>query len=139
MRPFVSRDIMGWFRDEIAAASVGGLTIDPNDFVPPEHENLEDFEAYLLDRPQQEKAIELLRKHGIVAEVSTDTGQRPVGGGQVAPRSRGEQVQLLGRPLGLQRHQQQLGHANLAVTSKYLDHIAPEERIEALKARKWTA
>ena len=33
--------------------------------------------------------------------------------------------------------QQQLGHANLSVTSRYLDHIAPQERVEALKARKW--
>jgi site-specific recombinase XerD len=33
--------------------------------------------------------------------------------------------------------QQQLGHANLAVTSRYLDHIAPHERIEALRAREW--
>jgi site-specific recombinase XerD len=33
--------------------------------------------------------------------------------------------------------QQQLGHANLAVTSRYLDHLAPQERIEALKAREW--
>lgn len=34
--------------------------------------------------------------------------------------------------------QQQLGHANLAVTSRYLDHIAPHERVEALKRRDWS-
>jgi len=34
--------------------------------------------------------------------------------------------------------QQQLGHANLAVTSRYLDHIAPHERVEALRQREWT-
>jgi len=33
--------------------------------------------------------------------------------------------------------QQQLGHANLSVSSRYLDHIAPQERVEALKAREW--
>ena len=33
--------------------------------------------------------------------------------------------------------QQQLGHANLSVTSRYLDHIAPQERVEALKGREW--
>ncbi len=33
--------------------------------------------------------------------------------------------------------QQQLGHANLSITSRYLDHIAPQERVEALKAREW--
>lgn len=33
--------------------------------------------------------------------------------------------------------QQQLGHASLAVTSRYLDHIAPQQLIEAMKARSW--
>ena len=33
--------------------------------------------------------------------------------------------------------QQQLGYANLSVTSRYLDQIAPQERVEALKAREW--
>jgi len=32
---------------------------------------------------------------------------------------------------------QQLGHANLSVTSRYLDHIMPHERVEALKGREW--
>ena len=40
-----------------------------------------------------------------------------------------------GKPVNL--IQQQLGHANLAVTSRYLDHIAPRERIEAMKRRDW--
>ena len=35
--------------------------------------------------------------------------------------------------------QQQLGHANLSVTSRYLDHITPQERVAALKAREWRA
>ena len=30
-----------------------------------------------------------------------------------------------------------LGHANLGVTSKYLDRIAPQERLEAVKGREW--
>ena len=33
--------------------------------------------------------------------------------------------------------QQQLGHANLSVTSRYLDPIAPQERVQALKGREW--
>jgi len=30
-----------------------------------------------------------------------------------------------------------LGHANLSITSRYLDHIAPQERLGALKGREW--
>ncbi len=48
--PPLFRDNMGWFRQEIEAAAEGGLTIDPNGFVPPEHENLEKFEAYLAHK-----------------------------------------------------------------------------------------
>jgi site-specific recombinase XerD len=33
--------------------------------------------------------------------------------------------------------QQQLGHANLAVTDRYLRSIAPEEAIAAIRAREW--
>jgi integrase len=33
--------------------------------------------------------------------------------------------------------QKQLGHASLAVTSRYLDHIAPTQLIETMKARTW--
>jgi site-specific recombinase XerD len=40
-----------------------------------------------------------------------------------------------GKPVNL--IQQQLGHANLAVTSRYLDHIAPAQLIEAMQARVW--
>ena len=32
--------------------------------------------------------------------------------------------------------QQQLGHANLSVTSRYLNQIAPQERVAALKGRE---
>jgi site-specific recombinase XerD len=33
--------------------------------------------------------------------------------------------------------QQQLGHGSLATTDRYLRHIAPKERVEALRARAW--
>jgi integrase len=40
-----------------------------------------------------------------------------------------------GLPLNL--IQQQLGHCSLATTSRYLDHIAPAELINAMQSRKW--
>eukprot|EP00456_Euglypha_rotunda_P007822 TRINITY_DN1143_c1_g1_i31.p1 TRINITY_DN1143_c1_g1~~TRINITY_DN1143_c1_g1_i31.p1 ORF type:complete len:132 (+),score=17.36 TRINITY_DN1143_c1_g1_i31:728-1123(+) len=33
--------------------------------------------------------------------------------------------------------QQQLGHSNLAVTSRYINHLNPQETIAAMKARNW--
>lgn len=33
--------------------------------------------------------------------------------------------------------QKQLGHASLAVTSRYLDHVAPADLIEAIRSREW--
>jgi site-specific recombinase XerD len=33
--------------------------------------------------------------------------------------------------------QQQLGHGSLATTDRYLRHIAPRERVEAMRAREW--
>ena len=33
--------------------------------------------------------------------------------------------------------QKQLGHASLAVTSGYLDHLAPRDVVEAMKQRSW--
>ena len=33
--------------------------------------------------------------------------------------------------------QAQLGHSSLATTSRYLDHIAPTQLIEAMRARRW--
>ena len=33
--------------------------------------------------------------------------------------------------------QQQLGHANLAIISVYLSHIAPQQLIDTMKGRKW--
>ena len=33
--------------------------------------------------------------------------------------------------------QAQLGHASLAVTDRYIRHIAPEQVIETMKARVW--
>jgi site-specific recombinase XerD len=35
--------------------------------------------------------------------------------------------------------QQQLGHGSLATTDRYLRHIAPHQRIEAMRARAWEA
>jgi site-specific recombinase XerD len=40
-----------------------------------------------------------------------------------------------GKPMNL--IQAQLGHANLNVTSRYLDHIQPRELIGAIQAREW--
>jgi integrase len=33
--------------------------------------------------------------------------------------------------------QKQLGHANLSVTSAYLDHIAPEQVVAVIRERAW--
>jgi integrase len=33
--------------------------------------------------------------------------------------------------------QRQLGHASLATTQRYLDHLAPREVIEAMRQREW--
>lgn len=33
--------------------------------------------------------------------------------------------------------QRQLGHSSLATTSRYLDHIAPQDLIEAMRGREW--
>ena len=33
--------------------------------------------------------------------------------------------------------QRQLGHASLAVTSAYLDHIAPEQVVAVIRERSW--
>lgn len=33
--------------------------------------------------------------------------------------------------------QQQLGHASLATTDRYLRHIAPRQRVEAMRGRAW--
>ena len=33
--------------------------------------------------------------------------------------------------------QKQLGHASLATTQRYLDHIAPKDLIETMQARAW--
>ena len=33
--------------------------------------------------------------------------------------------------------QQQLGHGSLATTDRYLRHIAPRERVEAMRRRAW--
>jgi hypothetical protein len=33
----------------------------------------------------------------------------------------------------------QLGHSSIATTSRYLDHIAPEQVVQAMRKRKWSA
>ena len=33
----------------------------------------------------------------------------------------------------------QLGHSNVGMTSRYIDHISPTQDIEAMRARKWSA
>lgn len=33
--------------------------------------------------------------------------------------------------------QKQLGHANLSITSAYLDHIAPEQVVAVIRERNW--
>jgi integrase len=40
-----------------------------------------------------------------------------------------------GQPINLIRDQ--LGHRSLATTDRYLRDIAPEERLNALRARQW--
>jgi hypothetical protein len=45
--PWLMRDNLDMFRQEIAAAEVVGQTIDPNDFVPENYETFEEFEANL--------------------------------------------------------------------------------------------
>jgi len=45
------------------------------------------------------------------------------------------QLAAEGYPMNL--IQQQLGHSSLATTSRYLDHIAPAQLIEAMQGRKW--
>ncbi len=39
-----------------------------------------------------------------------------------------------GKPLLIQR---QLGHSSLVTTSRYLDHIAPQDVIGAMRGREW--
>ena len=42
-----------------------------------------------------------------------------------------------GTPINL--IQRQLGHSSLATTSVYLDHVAPEDVVRAMRARTWSA
>ena len=41
-----------------------------------------------------------------------------------------------GMPINL--IQKQLGHSNISVTSRYLDHVAPTTLIEAIRGREWS-
>jgi len=34
--------------------------------------------------------------------------------------------------------QQQLGHASLQTTQRYLEHIAPQDAVEAMQRREWS-
>jgi site-specific recombinase XerD len=45
------------------------------------------------------------------------------------------QLALEGYPVNL--IQKQLGHSSLATTSRYLDHVAPNELIHAMQSRSW--
>jgi site-specific recombinase XerD len=45
------------------------------------------------------------------------------------------QLAAEGYPMNL--IQKQLGHSSLATTSRYLDHIAPAQLIEAMQSREW--
>lgn len=47
-------------------------------------------------------------------------------------------AELMAEGIPLNVIQRQLGHANLQVTSRYLDHIQPQEVIDAIKSREWT-
>lgn len=42
-----------------------------------------------------------------------------------------------GKPVNL--IQRQLGHSSLATTSRYLDHIAPQDVIAAMRGREWAS
>ena len=46
-------------------------------------------------------------------------------------------VELATEGLPVHLIQQQLGHANVAVTSRYINHLAPTAVIDAMKARRW--
>lgn len=45
--------------------------------------------------------------------------------------------QLAAEGLPVNLIQRQLGHSSLATTSRYLDHIAPEDLIDAMRQREW--
>ena len=45
------------------------------------------------------------------------------------------ELMMEGVPVGI--IQRQLGHSNMATTSRYLDHIAPAEVLDAIKKREW--
>lgn len=45
--------------------------------------------------------------------------------------------ELAGEGLPIHLIQQQLGHSNAAITSRYLVHLNPVETINAMKARSW--
>jgi site-specific recombinase XerD len=46
-------------------------------------------------------------------------------------------AELMREGVALNVIQKQLGHASVAVTSAYLDHIAPREVVETMKKREW--
>ncbi|MHC4253597.1 MAG: tyrosine-type recombinase/integrase [Planctomycetota bacterium] len=46
-------------------------------------------------------------------------------------------AQLAGEKVPINVIQSQLGHSNAATTSRYLQHIAPQELIETMRARTW--
>jgi site-specific recombinase XerD len=48
-------------------------------------------------------------------------------------------AELVGEGVPVNVVQQQLGHGSLATTDRYLRHIAPRERVEAMQRREWAA
>ncbi len=46
-------------------------------------------------------------------------------------------AELAAERVPINQIQQQLGHASLATTSRYLDHIAPQTLLETLRQRAW--
>lgn len=45
--------------------------------------------------------------------------------------------ELAGEGVDLRYIRAQLGHTNLAVTARYVEHLNPSERVEALRSRSW--
>ena len=48
-------------------------------------------------------------------------------------------VELMREGVPVPMIQRQLGHADLATTARYLDHLLPHEVIERMQARRWSA
>ena len=51
------------------------------------------------------------------------------------PRHKSE---LMTEGVPIPRIQQQLGHASLATTDRYLRHLTPKDVVEVMQRREWT-